>query len=198
MSDSDYIIRNYKPEDFEEYVRLGAEAERLEPVGRRVSPQAVREYLEKPNYSPEQDLFLAEADRGIVAYLDAVPERAIGRVILYCWVHPAHRRQGLAKELLGNAMRRAEELGAKVAHVIFEEANTTAISVLSGLGFECVRRYLELKLDMTRVRQQDLTQAASECRCLLPGEEEQLTHIQNLSFAGTWGYNPNTVEDITY
>jgi mycothiol synthase len=30
------------------------------------------------------------------------------------------------------------------------------------------------------------------------GEEEKLTQIQTCSFAGTWGYNPNTVEEITY
>jgi len=33
---------------------------------------------------------------------------------------------------------------------------------------------------------------------LQSGEETSLTEAQNRSFAGSWGYHPNTVEEITY
>jgi mycothiol synthase len=33
---------------------------------------------------------------------------------------------------------------------------------------------------------------------LKEGEEERLTQLQNRSFTGAWGYNPNTVEEIIY
>ena len=199
MSNSPYTIRNYRPADFNKYVLLlDIEAEKLERSGRCALPQLIAENLGRPGYSPEQDLFLVEIAESIVGYMDVVPELTIRRVILNCWVHPEHRRRGLAKELLSFAMHRAKELQAKVAHVNIPEDSVVAKSVLSRLGFEYVRRFLELRLDISKVPWQDTDPAALGCRHLQRGEEDKLTQIQNRSFAGIWGYNPNTVEAITY
>ena len=198
MSNSPYAIRNYQPKDFDKYVLLSIEAEKLEPTGRCISPQVVAERLGQPNYSPEQDLFVAEVTGSIVGYMDVAPELTIGRVILDCWVQLEHRRRGLAAKLLSYAINRAQELGAKVAYVNMMEDNVVAKSVLSKLGFSFIRRYFEFRLDMAKLHWQDIDQAALGCRHLQRGEEDKLTQIQNRSFAGTWGYNPNTVEEITY
>jgi len=198
MSNSHYIIRNYQPADFNKYALLNIEAERLEPTGRPVSPQVIAEQLGRPNYSPEQDLFLVKMAGNIVGYMDMTPEITIGRVILNCWVHPEHRRRGLAKELLSFAIQRAKQLRAKVAHVNITEDNVVAKGVLSKLGFQCVRRFLELRLDMGMLPWQNTDQASLGCHNLQRGEEDKLAYIQNRSFADTWGFNPNTVEEITY
>jgi mycothiol synthase len=212
MSDSSYIIRNYQPADFNKLVQLrieskkfepsrryiSIEAEEVEPRGQHISPQVIAENLRRPNYRPEQDLFLVEIAGNLVGYTDITPELTIGRVILACWIHPEHRRKGLATKLLSYATKRARELRVKVAHVNILEDNEIAKSVLSKLGFERVRRYLELRLDIAKVSKQDMEQAILGCRHLQPGEEDKLTQIQNRSFAGYWDYNPNTVETITY
>ena len=198
MSNSPYTIRNYQPADFNQFVRLNIEAGKLAPTGSSVSAQLIAENLGRPNYSPEQDLFVVEIAGNIVGYMDVAPELTIGRVILDCWVHPEHRRRGLATKLLSYATHRAKELGAKVAHVNIAEDNVVAKSVLSKLGFMFVRRFLELRLDMAKLRWQDIDQAALGCCHLQRGEEDKLTQIQNRSFAGTWGYNPNTLEEVTY
>jgi mycothiol synthase len=198
MSNSAYTIRNYQPKDFDKYVLLNIEAEKLEPTGRCTSPQVITEHLGRPSYSPEQDLFIVEIDGDIVGYMDVAPELTIGRVILACWIRPEHRRRGLATRLLGYATNRAKELGAKVAHVNIAEDNVVAQRVLSKLGFNLVRRFLELRLDIADVHWPATNQAALEYRYLQRGEEDKLTQIQNRAFAGTWGYNPNTVEEITY
>ncbi len=198
MSNFPYTIRNYQPADFDNYIRLNIEAEKLEPTGRGISPQVLSENLGRPNYSPERGLFISQIAGNMVGYIDVAPELGIGRVILNCWVQPEHRRQGLATKLLGYATHRAKELGAKVAHVNIPQDNIVAKSVLSKLGFRLVRCFLELRLDTTKVRWQDIDQTALQCRYLQRGEEDRLTQIQNRSFAGTWGYNPNTVEEIIY
>ena len=198
MSNSPYTIRNYRPADFNKYVLLNIEAEKLERSGRCASPQLIAENLGRPGYSPEQDLFLVEIAGNIVGYMDEVPELTIGRVILNCWVHPEHRRRGLTKKLLSYAIEHAKELRAKVAHVNIPEDNVVAKSVLSRLGFEYAKRFLELRLDMGKVPWQNIDQGTLGCRHLQCGEEDRLTQIQNRSFAGIWGYNPNTVEAITY
>lgn len=208
MSNSLYTIRNYQPTHFDKYVLLHAEAEEIEPTGRCVSPQFVAEQLRRPNYCPEQDLFILWRE-DIVGYMDVKPELAIGRVILDCWVWPEHRRRGLATRLLDYAENRARESGARVAHVNIPEDNAVAERVLSRLGFRPVRRFLELSLDIADVdgvvdksfpSQAGVTAdlPTSGCRHLQDGEEDKLTKLQNRVFAGTWGYNPNTVEEITF
>ncbi|GAJ02762.1 unnamed protein product, partial [marine sediment metagenome] len=198
MSNSAYTIRNYQSKDFDKYVLLNIEAEKLEPTGHCISPQAITERLGRPNYSCKQDLFIVEIADNIVGYMDATPELSIERVILDCWIHPEYRRRGLATKLLGYATNRAKELEAKVAHVNISEDNVVAQRVLSRLGFNRTRRFLELRLDIANVNWSDINQAAPEYRYLQRGEEDKLTHIQNRAFAGTWGFNPNTVEEITY
>jgi len=198
MSNSPYTIRNYQSADFNKYVLLNIESEKLEPTGRSIVPQVIAENLGQPNYCPEQDLFIAEILGNIVGYMDVAPELTIGRVILNCWVHPEHRRRGLATKLLGDATRRIKELGAKLAHTNVAHDNVATQSVLTRLGFKFVRQFLELRLDMDEVRWQKINQAALGCRHLQHGEEDKLTHIQNRAFAEHWGHNPNTVEAITY
>ena len=198
MSNSLYNIRNYQPADFNKYVSLIAEAENLEPTGRCVSPRVVAEQLKRPSYSPEQDLFIAEIYGHIIGYIDVKPELGIGRVILDCWVHPEHRRRGLATRLLSNATDRARLLGAKVAHVSIREDNVIARRMLSRLGFSLIRRFFELGLDIADVGELDMVQAVLGCRYLQPGEEDKLSQLQNRAFSGTWGYNPNTVNEMTF
>jgi len=209
MSNSLYNIRNYQPADFNKYVLLIAEAEKLEPSGRCVSPRVVAEQLEGPKYSPEQDLFIVEIDEDIVGYMDVKPELTIGRVVLDCWVSPEHRRRGLATRLLNNATDHARLLGAKAAHVNIREDKVVARRALSRLGFSLIRRFLELRLDIPDVDETvkerlpsrlsvDMAQAALGCRYLQPGEEDKLTQLQNRAFVGAWGYNPNTVGEMTF
>ena len=143
-----YTIRNYQPADFNNYVRLHQEAEKLEPLGRPTSPQAITERLARPNYSPERDLFFVEMAGSIIGCIDMVLELSIGRVILDCWLRPEHRRKGLAAELLGYARHCAREIGARAIQVNIMEDNTVAKMVLSKLDFKCVRRFIEFRLDM--------------------------------------------------
>lgn len=198
MPNSSYAIRNYRPADFERYIQLHTEVGKLEPTEYYPSPQVLSENLHRPNYSPEKDLFIVKTTGSIVGYIDITPELDVGRVILNCLVHPEHRRRGLASKLLGCAVPRAKELGVKTARVNIPQGNLVAKSALSRLGFKYVRRFLQMRLDMTELRSQETAQPALHCRHLERSEEKQLTEIQNRSFTGNWEYNPNTVEEIIY
>ncbi|MFC2019127.1 GNAT family N-acetyltransferase [Chloroflexota bacterium] len=198
MNTPAYNIRNYRPADFNEYVRLKIAAEKLEPTGRCTSPRLLGDYLARPNYSPEQDLFVIENTGSLVGYMDSTPELTIGRVVLSCWVHPDHRRRGLASGLLGHALRRARESGARAAHININEDNSAAKIVLTKFGFSFARKFLNLGLDLSAFTATEASQAIGHYRHLRHGEEGELTRIQNRCFAGAWGYNPNTITEISY
>jgi mycothiol synthase len=198
MSTPAYIVKNFHPDDFSSYVELNLEAAHLAPTGHPASSQALSEELCRPNYLPERDLFLAELAGKVIGYMDVRAELGIGRAVLDCLVHPEHRRKGLATELFHHASRRARELGARVAHVNTPEDNIAARALLSKLGFRFARRFLNLTLELSEARLLDEEKVALPGRHLQRGEQAELTRIQNRCFAGTWGYNPNTLEEIVY
>ena len=196
MKHSLYTIRNYRPADFSDFVRLAIKLETLEPMGRCTSLHTLGESLKQPNFSPEQDIFVAEINGNIIGFMNVTSEQHTGRVILDCLVHPEHRRRGLAKNLLDCATLRARELKAKVAHVNIREDNKAVSDVLSRLDFRIVRRFFELRLRLDDLNIPELFDDTYSYHSLRHGEEENLTRLQNRCFAETWGYNPNTHEEI--
>ena len=198
MSQQTYKIRNYRPSDFDEYVNLHIEAEKIDRSGLCTSRQKLREYLERPLYNPEKDLFIAEASGRIVGFLNITPELIMRRVLLDCLVHPQHRRKSLAKRLLEQVTHRARELKVEVMHVNVLEENTTAREILSRSGFSIVRQFLEMNLSLSEAKLPDTLSSEFTLRYLQRGEEERLTQVQNRCFTETWGFNPNTPEEIAY
>jgi mycothiol synthase len=198
MADTSYIIRNYRPADFDNYVLLCRESNELGPSGHPVSLEIAKSWLNWPHYSPEKDLFLVELNSEMVGGLDLRPEPDINRVILRCWIKPEHRKEGLSKQLFSRALLRVRELGVRYIHVNIAEKNDIARIVLTKSGFRPVRSYLEMKIDISKLDRFEIEKGASECRCIEQGEEIELTRLQNRAFEGQWGYNPNTTETITY
>jgi mycothiol synthase len=197
MSQAKIAVRNYRRADFHKYVLLKAEVEEAEPTGRCVSSQFIAEQLRRPNYCPEKDLFVAEMGDAIVGYMDIEAELAMRRVILDCAVLAAYRRRGLVTKLFNHAMNRIKTLGVKAVHVNIRQDNAVAVKTLTKLGFRLIRHFIELQLDISHIDDLD-GQLAMEWRYLQPGQEDELTKLQNLAFTDAWGYNPNTVETITF
>lgn len=198
MSSFSYIIRNYRPDDLDNYIRLHSKSIKLCPTGWHASPLALREKLRRPNYSPEQDLFVAEIAGEIIGSINVIPELGIRRVILECLVYPEYYGRGLVEKLFSYAMRRARELEVQVAHVCISQDNMAAKSLLSKLGFRLVRHFLELRLEISGIHLPNINDPAISFPHLQPGEEGKLAQLQNRCFEGGWGYNPNTPEEIIY
>ncbi len=193
-----YRIRNYRPSDFDQYVNLHIEAERIDRTRRCTSRHILQEYLNRPLYDPEKDLFIAEAAGKIIGLLNLTPELITRRVLLDCLVHPEHRRQGLAKSLLERAVQRARELSVAMIHISVLQDNAAAREVLSRLGFVEVRQLLEMSLPISNLKLPGTPSREFTVRHLQHGEEARLAELQNRCFADTWGFNPNTPEEIAY
>ena len=99
------------------------------------SKEAIRSQLEKS----DSRCFLAVENGEIVGFLafeQIVDEGSIIEVA----VSPAYRRRGIARELIGQAIRDSADLSAVFLEV--RESNTPAIALYDSLGFEqiAVRR----------------------------------------------------------
>lgn len=197
MENSDYIIRNYRTSDYDSLVRLNKELAKSDAGGGHHLAGGVRYSLGRPGHMAEEDLFVAETPEGIVGYLDIMAEPGIGRVVIECLVLGKHRRKGIARDLFKRAVLRARTLGAGVAHVNVGQGNHVARQVLESSGFKLVRRHHELRVHLEDVPDYE-AKATCPIRLLHTGEEGMLADIQNRAFTGSWGFSPNTVEDIAY
>jgi mycothiol synthase len=198
MSEFPYIIRKYRLKDLNTLIQFAAAIQKLGETCTCTTRQDLLESLGLPNHFPEDNLFIAERAGQVRGYIDVMPELNIGRAVLACLVHPKYDRGNLFKSLIGSALHRCEELQLHIAHANIPHEQRRAKRLFSKMGFRFVRRYLELRLDLSRARLSHFSKTTFWLRHLRKGEEEKLTQIQNRSFANTWGYSPNTPENIIY
>jgi mycothiol synthase len=198
MSNFRYTIRNYRPEDIEAFVRLLTESRPPGHSAHPPHPEAIAERLNRPGHSPEKDLFLVETNGQPIGYMDIQPELPSQRVILSGWIHPYHRRQGLATRLLDHARKRAAELKVRTIRVSIPRDNTAAEQTLLKLGFRRAREYFHLQLDTAGRPLPGTEETTVSFRPLQPDELALFTRLQNRCFAGAWEFNPNTVEEVAH
>ena len=191
------IIRNFRADDVVAYVRLVNEIDEKDRLGKATSLEHMRERLGQPHCHPEQNVFLAEENGLLVGYAEIQCELEIWRVILDGAVHPAHRYRSVGSSLLETAIEHSRKLGTLVAHIPVAEIMTSSRSFVEKRGFALVRHYRHMGL--TSYKRAALPAIHGyEVRHFTCGDEEGLCVLQNLAFADSWGFRPNTTEEIHY
>ncbi|MEE9496125.1 MAG: GNAT family N-acetyltransferase [Desulfobacterales bacterium] len=198
MASGSLKFRNYSSDDFDRYLQLHVEAEQLDPSGGLISAQALSDHLGRPNFTPQKDLFVTEFNEKLVGCLSVTLEPGIQRALLDCLVHPLHRRKGVASKLFSSSRQRIRTAGIKTAQISVSETNSAAKSLLMKLEFQFIRHFFEMKLDFNNIQLPAAGHGPTTSHRLKSGEENLLTEIQNRSFADTWGFTPNTEEEIAY
>jgi mycothiol synthase len=193
-----YIIRNYYPQDYQAYIRINMSFSKTSTLGRTDSLEVLTQILEKPDYRPGNDLFIAEAGGNIIGYVSVIPEHKIGRVILDYLVHPDFFNGTLPRELINRAIERAKIAGVNVAHMNISTAELATEKMLLSLGFSLVLSSHELRLDLRKTNIDTDVEFQLDYHRLKRGEEEKLVEIQNRCFKDTWGYNPCNIEHIRW
>ena len=158
--------------------------------------ELMRQILSQPACKPEDNCFLAEAGGLPVGFTMVTPELAIGRTVASGGVVRSHRNRGTGRALLDAAIVRAKSLRASVLHVQVPSADEIGRHLLSTAGFWVVRTYSTLGWEGREVPTTELPRGFG-IRGFRPGRDEgALTELQNAAFAGSWGFCPNTVEEI--
>lgn len=198
MGKATFTIRNYHPNDLDNYNRLHEEIETHDRAGSYFSKQSLVEDLGHPRFHPEENLFVADQGTKLIGYASVFREPEIGRALLDGAIHPSHRRRGIATELFGRAIQHAGTTDLKVAQICIMESNEAAQKLVSGFDMQYIRYFNGYQLDLAGTRIPDAKSDKYTIRHLKPGDEPQLTALQNLAFDDAWGFNPNTTEEIVY
>jgi mycothiol synthase len=196
ISNSNYNIRNYRTDDLQACVQLWL-IEGQNQTGGYISPQIAEAQFDKPGFPPEKTVLVAEKGADIIGCLNITPELESKRAVIHCTVHPKHRRHGVATTLFDEAAKRMTDIGARVAATDILTNNTAAKNLLTKLGFKAVRDFVEMQ-QILDSKPADTIDTGFTIRHLNAGEEDVLTNLQNHAFTQHWGFNPNTIEQITH
>lgn len=191
-------VANLGPRDWEKFQSFFNYAYHMKGELWAGGSPILKNNLGRPNYSPEKDLFLAEWNRRLVGVADVTSEMRIARLILDWFVHPAFPRKKIGKELVKYAIERGKQLGAKKAHVCVPEEDKYTRDFLSELGFKEARCFIGLETLVTCSLDQESPIPSLEVEHFRAGDDALLATTQNRIFLGSWGYCPNSPEEIRY
>ena len=155
-----------------------------------------QEVLTQPWLAPEENCLLLEVDGIIQGYCLIFPELPIKRAVLGPDIAPDLAGSPQESELVRRALARADQLGAKVAHLCLAEGSPRR-HLLEEQGFSLERVYWDMVWRGESVPQP----SAPDGFIIRPfhlGDAATLTEIQNSAFTGSWGFSPNTLEQIEY
>ena len=195
-------IRSFTWADLHELLEFINLTRNSEGDNRVLSPTSLREELARPGLSPEENCHLfvddctTHAGNGLWAYSILHPELKIGRTILELGIHPSLNGTGVEKEVIRDAVARSRALGASTLHVSVTPSEYWE-TIMEGEGFSLVRCYWLMRWQEPKVPSVELPQGYG-IESFRPGDEERLTMVQNASFGGSWGFCPNTVEEVSY
>ena len=155
-----------------------------------------RRFLSQPSVDPEENCFVAEVSGEFAGMARVSPEPLIGRAVAEMAVLPPHRRRGIGRQLLDRVMERACALRLGVLHIQVSVHSRGGRFLLEDSGFHAVRRYWRLTADLGGIQVPPLPDNVSIRPFVLGRDEETLTELQNGAFSQSWGFSPNTVEQI--
>ena len=99
-------------------------------------------------------------------------------------------------ELINRAVAQAKSAKLNVAHVCVPQGSGKE-KALENTGFSRVRTYLDMLWSLDELPELELPTGYS-VRPFEPGDTALLTSVQNDAFTGSWGFCPNTEEQIEY
>ena len=152
--------------------------------------------LGQPGLEPTENCLVLEQSGQIKGLALVIREFPIGRSVIEVMTSPDLAGSPEEVELVQRALARVEALGLGVAHVCVLPDSKRG-KVLEDLGFSRVRTYLDMLWNRDELPALDLPQGYS-VRSFQKGDTPLLTQVQNDAFTGSWGFCPNTEEQIEY
>lgn len=182
-----YLLRRPTPEDAEAVAQVMIAVDVAETGQPDTSVQDVRDDWALPRFALDRDAWLVTAG----------PTHARGTVVAYAWVwdriphvdiqgdlyvHPEHRGRGIEPVLLGLMERRTLEhvpsapSGETVHLAVFAMVGTPLPAELKARGYEHVRTFLRMTIDLKNGYPPTPSIEGIEIRAFRPGVDEPVLH----------------------
>ena len=166
------------------------------PQDREITRRDFREVLEQPWLNPVENCLLLEVEGQIRGYCLIIAELPIKRAVLAPDIAGDLAGSEEEAKLIDRALARSWELGTVVAHLCLSQ-DSPRQHLLESKGFSLERIYWDM-LWREEWLPQNVVPAGCRIGAFQVGDAATLTQIQNEAFAGTWGFAPNTLDQIEY
>jgi mycothiol synthase len=160
-------------------------------AGSQLGRDTFEQVLDQPSLEPELNCFVLEKSGVVEGFSLVFPEVPVGRAVIEVVAAAGTSAEQL---LLDSAVERAKELHVDVAHVCIMEGSQRQ-QILEAYGFARVQTYFEMVWDHETLPDVQLP-PGFWVRNFQDGDAALLTKVQNDAFTGSWGFCPNTVEQI--
>ena len=152
--------------------------------------------LGQPGLDPTENCLVLEQSGQIKGLALIFREFPIGRSIIEVMTTPDLAGSPDEIDLVQQAVAKAESQKLSVAHICVM-ADSGRSKVLEQAGFTKVRTYLDMLWNMDELAELELPEGYSVLS-FQTGDTPLLTQVQNDAFTGSWGFCPNTEEQIEY
>ncbi len=162
-------------------------------AGSLLGRETFERVLGQPGLEPDRNCFVLEKSGAVEGFSLVFPEVSVGRAVIEVVAAAGTSEE---RALLDSAIERAKEIHAGVAHVCIMEGSQRQ-QTLEACGFTRVQTYFEMVWDHETLPDVPLP-SGFWVRAFQDGDAALLTKVQNDAFNGSWGFCPNTVEQIEY
>ena len=152
--------------------------------------------LGQPGLAPTENCLVLEQSGQIKGLALVFHELPINRSVIEVMTSSGLAGSAEEVESVQRALARVKAQGVAVAHICVPPDSGRG-RVLEQLGFTPVWTYLDMLWNQDGLPQSDLPQGYS-VRSFQKGDTPLLTRVQNDAFTGSWGFCPNTEEQIEY
>ena len=193
-------IRNFSWDDFDAVFATRAAVTGISDADADEERSHFRARLELPGADPLDNVFIAEQSGEFIGGAIAAVEPAIDRAVGEFGVIESARGQGIGRLLLARLERRAREAGVAVHQVNVHHTNSRLRSFMDAAGYKQIRIFNELKYRPAPAYLEGDYRPLPEGVTLRPfvsgSDEAALAIVQNAAFEGSFGFAPNTPEQI--
>ncbi len=153
----------------------------------------VGRWLRQSNLTPEQECVFAEVGGKATGFGYLIVEQGLSRGVLIAEAEdPA-----VLSALVSDATTKAQTLGLSVLQLDVPEDDQQRRDVCEAAGMSVIRTHLHLLRPGDQPTGITLP-TATTTRLATRADVATVTDIQNAAFTGSWGYSPNSEEEIAY
>jgi mycothiol synthase len=157
---------------------------------------SMRQHISLPGLHTEEDCFIAQDSDNNAGLAILWPERPICRAVVEMGVVAGHPTPDVEKALVEATIERARQLPVSVVHSQVSSGDERKQQLFHDAGFESVRQYATMRWLKSDLPDLALPSGFAFDSFHAGRDEQRLTDIQNATFADSWGFSPNTVEQI--
>ena len=190
-------LNKFNWSNLKDYTNLYNQINSLNSTARCYDQNSIKKILNLPGVDPESNLNIAYWNDNPIGFNYIQHENYINRIVFTGGVIKQYQRRGIGKLLLTRALEELRSYSGYVCHIQAGKQETGLIELLANLEFHPVNEYLKMILKKPELVKMNNT-SDYIIETFQQGEDEKLlTDIQNDVFRGSWGFAPNTIDEIS-